>query len=181
MSDAPGGLRRVDEDWIRQRVEAYCDVTDMSLLKRILPPFDQETADFYRWQVRYSSEELAALIRARTGIDLGPEIRLTPIRRGASGRIVVLRIDGPRGALTVGKELEVRRVLSPSHLYSSAFVVDAGERGISLSGAGWGHGVGLCQIGAGVMAEAGASYREILGHYYPGSRVERQSAARIEK
>ena len=172
VGDGPGGIPQVDAQWIRGRPEAYCDTTDTELLSQILPGFDQETTDFYRWQVAYSKQDLAELVCRRTGLDLGEDLRLEPLVRGVSGRIVNLRIEGTAGVLTVGKELEIRRVLSPSHLYSSAFVVDHDSHGVRLSGAGWGHGVGLCQIGAGVMAAGGSSYRDILSHYYPETSVE---------
>ncbi len=167
--DGRGNMPRVDGEWIRTRPDAYCNSQDPDLLSRILPGFDQETVDFYRWQVEYSFSELAELVQSRTGVDLGGDLALTPLKRGASGRIVQLRIVGTSGAINIGKELEIRRVLSPSHLYSSAFVVDRRPGGLTLTGAGWGHGVGLCQIGAGVMAIRGASYKEILSHYYPGA------------
>src|SRR5262249_7338468 len=153
----------------RSNPPAYCNTHDKNLLSRILPGFDQETLDFYRWRVDYTPEELSGLIKARLGIDLGKILKLDALDRGPSGRIYRLSIAGERGSIVVGKELEIRRALSRSHLYSSAFVVDReGERFV-LRGAGWGHGVGLCQIGAAVMAEGGTGYREILRHYYPGT------------
>jgi SpoIID/LytB domain protein len=145
---------------------------DAALLARILPGFDQETRDFFRWTVSYTAEELGELIRSRLGVDLGPVSALEPLARGPSGRIFRLRITGARGALVVGKELEIRRALSSSHLYSSAFVVDRDEQGrFVLNGAGWGHGVGLCQIGAAVMAERGFNAEEILRHYFRGAAL----------
>lgn len=170
--DGEGRMPWVDDEWIRSSPDAYCNTTDASLLSGILTGFDQETTDFFRWRVDYSSAELSDLVRSRTGIDLGEVVRLEPLERGASGRIVSLRVRGDSGSLTVGKELEIRRVLSPSHLYSSAFVVDEDPGRTALCGAGWGHGVGLCQIGAAVMAERGFSYDEILRHYYPGTFLE---------
>ena len=170
--DGRGSIPDVDPDWIRARPDAYCNTRDPDLLARILPGFDQETIDFYRWRVDYSFSELAELVHTRTGVDVGGKLKLTALERGASGRIVRLRIEGSAGALNIGKELEIRRVLSPSHLYSSAFVVDRNPGGITLIGAGWGHGVGLCQIGAGVMALGGFSYEEILEHYYPGTSIK---------
>jgi peptidoglycan hydrolase-like amidase len=174
----PDGLAGADPadlaDFIRSSPAAWCNTTDAGLLSRILPGFDQETRDFFRWKVVYGPEELGELVRSRLGVDLGPILDLAPLSRGPSGRIVRLRIAGERGALVVGKELEIRRALSRSHLYSSAFVVDRDPEGrFVLTGAGWGHGVGLCQIGAAVMASAGKGYREILAHYYPGTTVER--------
>ena len=162
------------ELFIRSSPAAFCNTADAALLARILPGFDQETRDFFRWSVSYTAEEAGALVLARLGVDLGPVTALEPLARGPSGRIFRLRIAGERGTLVVGKELEIRRALSRSHLYSSAFVVDRDEAGrFVLTGAGWGHGVGLCQIGAAVMADRGFGYREILAHYYPGTTVER--------
>ena len=124
----------------------------------------------------YAPGELGELVETRLGARLGPIAALEPLARGPSGRIFRLRIVGERGTLVVGKELEIRRALSRTHLYSSAFVVDRDADGrFVLTGAGWGHGVGLCQIGAAVMAERGFGYREILGHYYPGTEVARVS------
>jgi SpoIID/LytB domain protein len=159
------------ETWIRANPSAHCNTDDSELLSRILPGFDQETSDFYRWQVAYTSEELAELIRSRLGVDLGPIRDVQALARGPSGRIYRLEIIGGRDHVIIGKELEIRRALSPTHLYSSAFVVDKRAGGFGLRGAGWGHGVGLCQIGAAVMANAGKPYVEILRHYYRGITV----------
>jgi SpoIID/LytB domain protein len=159
------------ETLIRSEPPAYCNTRDSALLARILPGFDQETQDFYRWRVSYSPEELTDLIKARLGADLGPIRELKALARGPSGRIYRLEIIGDKDHLIIGKELEIRRALSSSHLYSSAFVVDKDAGRLVLRGAGWGHGVGLCQIGAAVMAEKGKGYREILAHYYPGTLV----------
>lgn len=166
------------EAWITSKPGAYCDTSSEDLLSRILPGFDQETRDFYRWQVRYSQDELAGIVRARLGEDLGPITALEPVERGRSGRLVRLRIRGEKRTIVVGKELEIRRVLSRSHLYSSAFVVrpdvKEGDRvptSFQLIGAGWGHGVGLCQIGAAVMADSGRSHEEILAHYFRGAEL----------
>ena len=139
--------------------------------REILPGFDQETRDFYRWRVEYTPEELGDLIKSRLDIDLGKIAQLEALDRGPSGRIYRLKITGERGSIVVGKELEIRRALSRSHLYSSAFVVDREPDRFVLRGAGWGHGVGLCQIGAAVMAEQGKGYEEILKHYYPGTQI----------
>ncbi len=174
--DGRGSIPKVDADWIRARPDAYCNTRDPDLLSRILPRFDQETIDFYRWRVDYSSSELAELVHTHTGVDLGGNLRLISLDRGTSGRIVKLRIEGSSGAVNIGKELEIRRVLSSSHLYSSAFVAERNPGGITLIGAGWGHGVGLCQIGAGVMGLSGFSYEEILEHYYPGTSIKTGSA-----
>lgn len=177
------------DKWIRTSPVAFCNTQDEKILSQVLNNYDQETADFYRWKVCYSQQELSELIHKRSGIDFGKIIDLIPIERGTSGRLVRLKIVGMLRTLTIGKELEIRRTLSTSHLYSSAFVVDKEykeeyreckeeEQEIPsrfiLTGAGWGHGVGLCQIGAAVMGEQGYKYEEILSHYYPGSTIERQ-------
>lgn len=165
------------EDWIRSVPPAFCNTNDANVLKQVLNDYDQETPDFYRWKVTYHQEELSSLIKARSGIDYGDIIALEPVERGTSGRIKRLRIIGTERVKTIGKELEIRRTLSPSHLYSSAFVVDTHEEedGIpqqfTLTGAGWGHGVGLCQIGAAMMADKKYSYLEILSHYYPQTDI----------
>jgi stage II sporulation protein D len=167
------------ERWVRSSPEAYCNTTDGSILRQVLPSFDQETTDFYRWRVSYTQEELAALLHKRSGIDFGEVHRLEPLQRGPSGRIVRLRIVGARRTVVVGKELEIRRWLSPSHLYSSAFVVQAegGSHGVparfTLRGAGWGHGVGFCQIGAAVMAAKGFQAEEIVKHYFRGAELKK--------
>jgi SpoIID/LytB domain protein len=149
----------------------YCDTTDKTLLAQILPGFDQETRDFYRWTVRYSGEEIRQLVQSRLAEDVGTVLALEPLEHGPSGRIVKLRIRGARKTLVIGKELEIRRALSRSHLYSSAFEVTKDNDTFVLNGKGWGHGVGLCQIGAAVMASRGKDYREILKHYYPGATI----------
>lgn len=166
------------ERWIRTSPEAFCNTSDHNILSQILNSYDLETAHFYRWKVSYSQQELSRLLLSRTGIDFGQITGLTPVARGSSGRIWKLRISGTRRSLTIGKELEIRRVLSDSHLYSSAFVVDCEDvsaEGIparfTLTGAGWGHGVGLCQIGAAVMGEKGYGYKSILQHYYNGAEI----------
>jgi SpoIID/LytB domain protein len=157
--------------WIRSAPPANCNTDDSELLARVLPGFDQETRDFYRWRVAYTSEELADLIGKRLDVDLGPIRDLQALERGPSGRIYRLKIIGERDYIVIGKELEIRRAISRTHLYSSAFVVDKTAGGFVLSGAGWGHGVGLCQIGAAVMANEGKRYAEILRHYYRGTTV----------
>jgi stage II sporulation protein D len=159
------------ETWIRSEPAAYCDTHNSELLARVLPGFDQETRDFYRWRLAYTPEELADLIGSRLGVDLGPIREMRALDRGPSGRIYRLRIAGARDYVIVGKELEIRRSLSRTHLYSSAFVVDKEAGRFVLTGAGWGHGVGLCQIGAAVMANEGKTYTEILQHYYRGTTV----------
>jgi stage II sporulation protein D len=159
------------EAWIRSNPPAYCNTKDSELLSRVLPGFDQETRDFYRWRVAYTPEELADLISSRLAVDLGPVRDLQALARGPSGRIYRLKITGERDYIIIGKELEIRRALSRTHLYSSAFVVDQESGRFVLSGAGWGHGVGLCQIGAAVVANEGKRYTEILQHYYRGTTV----------
>jgi len=159
------------DTWIRSKPPAYCNTDNAELLSRILPAFDQETRDFYRWRVAYTPEELADLIRSKLALNLGPIRDLRALARGASGRIYRLKITGQRDHVIIGKELEIRRALSPTHLYSSAFVIDKEVGRFVLRGAGWGHGVGLCQIGAAVMANAGHTYTEILLHYYRGTSI----------
>jgi stage II sporulation protein D len=172
LYDGDADVETRDPDtWIRSNPPAYCNTSDKELLARILPGFDQETRDFYRWRVAYTADEVAELINSRLGIDLGRVRALQPLQRGPSGRIYRLKIVGERDYLIIGKELEIRRALSRSHLYSSAFVVDTADNRFILTGAGWGHGVGLCQIGAAVMAHQGRSYTEILQHYYRGTTV----------
>lgn len=160
------------EKWIAAEPEAFCNTSDGEILRQILNDFDMETNDFYRWQVRYSQQELSDIVRERSGIDFGTIESLTPLERGVSGRISRLRIDGSKRSMIIGKELEIRKTLSRSHLYSSAFTVKRENGDFVIYGAGWGHGVGLCQIGAAVMGSKGYGYREILAHYYKGSRVE---------
>ena len=166
------------EEWITSSPPAYCGIVTMELLARIVPAFDQETLDFYRWRVEYTQEELSELLHSRLGIDFGRVRALKPLERGESGRIIKLRIVGEKRTLVIGKELEIRRALSRSHLYSSAFVVRAEQGHLSdyparfiFIGAGWGHGVGLCQIGAAVMADRGHGYEEILSHYFQGAEI----------
>jgi SpoIID/LytB domain protein len=148
-------------------------------LKQILPSFDQETTDFFRWRVVYLQNEIEEILQTRSGIDFGTILDLVPLHRGRSGRITRLRIVGTKKTLIVGKELEIRRWLSKSHLYSSAFVVDMERdaqgvpRRFTLVGAGWGHGVGLCQIGAAVMAARGKKAENIVLHYFPGSTLQK--------
>jgi len=170
--DGPEQTRaHIPETWIRSDPPAYCNTRDSELLSRILPGFDRETRDFYRWRVEYSPDELADLVKSRVGVDLGPIRDIEALARGPSGRIYRLKLSGERDYLFIGKELEIRRALSRTHLYSSAFVVDKELGRLVLRGAGWGHGVGLCQIGAAVMANEGRTYKEILQHYYRGTTV----------
>lgn len=164
---------RVAERWIEGSPDAFCNTADGDVLRQILNDFDVETDDFYRWTVRYSQQELSDIVRERSGIDFGTIESLVPLERGVSGRISRLRITGSKRSMVVGKELEIRKLLSRSHLYSSAFTVRREKEGFVLHGAGWGHGVGLCQIGAAVMGNSGYGYREILAHYYRGASVEK--------
>lgn len=165
------------DKWIRTSPEAFCNTSNKKTISQILNNYDQETTDFYRWKVKYSQHELSTLIREKSKTDYGDIIDLIPIERGKSGRICKLKIVGTLKTLIIGKELEIRRTLSESHLFSSAFVVDKDNiiNGIpqefTIIGAGWGHGVGLCQIGAAVMGEKGYKYDEILLHYYKGARI----------
>jgi len=153
--------------------QSFCDTKDARILSQVLNGYDQETADFYRWEVSYEQEELSQLVKERSGIDFGTIVDLRPIRRGPSYRIVELEIVGTERTMTIGKELEIRRVLSHSHLYSSAFDVEKTATGFVLKGRGWGHGVGLCQIGAAVMADQGYCYQDIVLHYFPGAELKK--------
>ena len=164
--------------WIENVPGAFCSTDDKAVLSQILNGYDRETNDFYRWKVVYSQSELSALVAERSGIDFGTIEDLLPVERGASGRITKLKIVGSEATRSVGKELEIRRWLSRSHLYSSAFVVDkemdaSGDVRFVLKGAGWGHGVGLCQIGAAMMGEKGYTCEQILSFYYPGAMLEK--------
>jgi SpoIID/LytB domain protein len=167
------------EKWINSSPAAYCNTNDSQALRQVLPSFDQETTDFFRWEVSYGREELEALLLGKSGIDFGELQALIPLDRGPSGRIIRLKIEGSKRTVIVGKELEIRRWLSPSHLYSSAFIVRTERDGqgkvvrFRLQGAGWGHGVGLCQIGAAMMAMQGLGMEDILGHYFPGATLRK--------
>jgi len=164
--------------WISSKPEAFCNTTDKKVLNQVLNDYDLETTDFYRWTVTYSRDELSELIRTKTGIDFGIINELIPLERGTSGRIIRLKIEGTLKTMIIGKELEIRKSLSKTHLYSSCFIpekiVRDGEVFFILHGAGWGHGVGLCQIGAAVMGAKGYKYDEILMHYFKGARLERK-------
>ena len=165
--------------WILGNPPSFCHTADKEILRQVLNDYDQETADFYRWQVEYTQEELASLIAENLKTDFGDILDLVPVERGHGGHISKLRIVGSRHTLVVGKELEIRRILSHTHLFSSAFVVEKKELSENipgrfvLHGAGWGHGVGLCQIGAAVMGAKGYRYDEILKHYYDGIRLHK--------
>ena len=167
------------EKWIRTTPAAFCNTHDEKVLKQILNNYDQETTDFYRWKVKYSQKEISELIHRKTGIEFGDIKDLIPMQRGKSGRISRLKIVGTLRTVTIGKELEIRRALSESHLFSSAFVIDKTEVAgsvpseFTITGAGWGHGVGLCQIGAAMMGEKGYSYDKILLHYYRNAEIKK--------
>ena len=166
------------KDFILNPPNVYCNCSDQNILKKILPSYDQETENFFRWEEQLVADKVTVLCHKKLGIDLGRILELKPIERAESGRLVRLSIRGEKGSFEIGKELEIRRVLSESHLYSSAFYIEPiGDKkrpsSFILRGAGWGHGVGLCQIGAAVMAEKGIDYKTILAHYYPESHLER--------
>lgn len=165
-------LEKESVKWIQTRPSAFCNTQDKNILSQVLNNYDQETTDFYRWKVVYSQKELSELVKNRSGIDFGTIQELIPVQRGTSGRLIKLKIVGDKKTMTIGKELEIRRILSTSHLYSSAFIVEKQNNNFILTGAGWGHGVGLCQIGAAVMGEKGYKYDEILLHYYVGAKIE---------
>ena len=168
------------EKWIRSSPDAFCNTDDKKVLSQVLNDYDQETADFYRWKVTYTQEEIAGLINSKSGFDFGHIIDLVPVERGHSGRIIQLRVIGSKKNMVIGKELQIRKILSHSHLYSSAFVVDRLDISdqvpgkFVLTGAGWGHGVGLCQIGAAMMGEMGYPHQAILKHYFPGATLEKR-------
>ena len=165
--------------WIKSCPEAFCHTDDKKILSQVLRDYDQETTQFYRWTQTYTQQQLADLVAAKLKMEVGRIKALEPVERGKSGRLVRLRIVGTERTITIGKELEIRSVLSESHLLSSAFYVETeGEadgvpQRFILHGAGWGHGVGLCQIGAAVMGEKGYLYDEILLHYYQGADIKR--------
>lgn len=168
------------EKWIRFNPPAFCNTQDKKILSEVLNDYDQETVNFYRWKETLSQEKLQQLIADKLKMDLGSILDMKAVERGKSGRISKLQIIGTEKTFTIGKELEIRRTLSDSHLLSSAFVVDKydkDEQGVpqrfELIGAGWGHGVGLCQIGAAVMGEQGYHYDAILLHYYQGAEIKK--------
>jgi SpoIID/LytB domain protein len=165
------------EKWIIESPEAFCNTTDQKILSQVLNDYDQETNDFFRWKVIYSQKELNELLKLRTGIDFGIVTDLIPLERGVSGRITRLKIAGTLKTFVIGKELEIRKSLSKSHLYSSCFFVEKtgtyDSTKFILHGAGWGHGVGLCQIGAAMMGSKGYTYHQILMHYFRGASFEK--------
>ena len=178
--EVPAGGAEAAERWIVGNPPAYCRRSDPAFVAQVLPGFDQETRDFFRWQVLYRREELEEIVAGRVSRDLGRLMELRPQERGPSGRIRRLVIRGEKASVVIGKELEIRRALSRTHLYSSAFVVRGEQpdpagfpRRFRLAGAGWGHGVGLCQIGAASMAADGASHEAILAHYFRGTGLRK--------
>lgn len=168
----------VARKWILGNPDAFCNTNDKKILCQVLNDYDQETNDFFRWKVTYTQSELSELIKLKTGIDFGTVTDLIALERGASGRIIRLRIVGTRKTLIIGKELEIRKALSKTHLYSSCFIsektVNQNETLFIIHGAGWGHGVGLCQIGAAVMGSKGYSCNEILMHYFRNATLEKK-------
>lgn len=165
--------------WIKSSPQAFCNTKNEKILDQVLNNYDRKTTDFYRWKIEYSQNEISEIINSKTGIDFGNIIDLIPIERGYSGRLIILKIIGTNKTLIIGKELEIRKVLSKTHLYSSAFVIEKENivNGIPqkfvLIGAGWGHGVGLCQIGAAVMGELGYQFDEILLHYFKNVQIKK--------
>ena len=153
--------------------DPFCNTHDKAVLSQVLNDYDLETNDFYRWTVEYSVDELSQLVNEKLKDDFGTITDLIPLERGKSGRIWKLKIVGTKKTFTIGKELEIRRALSESHLYSSAFDVEKTDKGFRLHGKGWGHGVGLCQIGAAVMGQQGYRYDEILLHYYRNAEIKK--------
>jgi len=166
--------------WITGSPVAFCNTTDKKVLSQVLNDYDQETFDFYRWKTERNQQEIQRMLKNRVGIDVGEVLDLTPIERGVSGRLIKLKITGTKKTMILGKELEIRKAFSDSHLYSSAFIIgkenikDSIPQKFIFTGAGWGHGVGLCQIGAAVMGAKGYSYREILSHYFKGAELKKR-------
>ena len=168
-------------EWILSSPTAFCNTHDPEILSQVLNDYDQETTDFYRWRIEYTQEQLSDLIARRTGVDYGRIRDLQPVARGTSGRLYKMRIVGEKRSQIIGKELAIRYALSETALYSSAFVVERHDISADgypakfvLRGAGWGHGVGLCQIGAAVMGAKGYDYKQILLHYFVGAQIEKQ-------
>jgi SpoIID/LytB domain protein len=167
------------QKWIKGNPPAFCNTTDKRVLSQVLLEYDQKTTDYYRWKVEYTQEQIAKLIHTKLGKDFGDIVDLIPVERGSSARLIKMKIVGTKKTLTIGKELEIRRTLSKTHLYSSAFIVEKSDykkdipQKFTLFGAGWGHGVGLCQIGAAVMGDMGYSFDEILLHYFKGAQIRK--------
>ena len=162
----------VDLPYLQSVEDPFCDCENSSILSQVLNDYDLSTADFHDWTVHYTTDELSGLVRARTGIDFGTIVAIEAVERGPSGRIKYLRITGTIREEVIGKELAIRKALSSSHLKSSAFEIEKTPDGFTFKGRGWGHGVGLCQIGAAAMAAQGYDYRQILSHYYVGAEIK---------
>ena len=171
--------QEVDYDYLQPVDDPYCSPEYIeqlpggmdAVMRLVLNDYDQQTQDFHDWEVRYSRDELSSLVEKKTGLGLGTITAIEPVARGASGRISLLRLVGSRRTVTLGKELMIRKALSETHLYSSWFDIETKDDTIVLKGHGWGHGVGLCQIGAAAMALGGKTAEEILAHYYPGAKL----------
>ena len=167
------------KNFILNAPNSFCNTNDKHILSQVLNDYDQTTTDFYRWKVEYKQEEISALIQKKSAMNFGKILGFQAIERGESGRLIKLKIIGSEKELIIGKELLIRKWLSESHLYSSAIIIEPGEikNGIpesyTIHGSGWGHGVGLCQIGAAVMGEKNYDYKEILKHYYRGAIIEK--------
>ncbi|MFA9388906.1 MAG: SpoIID/LytB domain-containing protein [Prolixibacteraceae bacterium] len=171
----------VNQSYFTSAPKAWCNTSDPKVLQQVLVDFDRKTNDFYRWRVDYTQQQLSELIHKKSGIDFGQIVNLIPLKRGKSGRIIKLKIVGSKKEIIIGKELEIRKWLSESHLYSSAFIVKKHYKNDELIpslfiflGAGWGHGVGMCQIGAAVMSKEGYKLDEILSHYFSGTAIEKR-------
>ena len=178
ITDAPEDLETGDlrdeqtaRKWILSFPPAFCHTTDRQILSQVLNDYDQETQHFFRWQVSYPAEQLSELVYRKIGIDFGTIRDIQPIERGVSGRLIRVKITGDKRTLVIGKELIIRKAFSESHLYSSAFIVEKQDGIFTFHGAGWGHGVGLCQIGAAVMGARGYNYKAILQHYFKGCEL----------
>ena len=171
--------QNIRKSYLSSVTDPFCNTSDREVLSQVLNDYDQETHNFYRWQVRFTQDRLRELIERNLGMKFGDILRLEPLEAGPAGHISRLRIVGSERTYIIGKELMIRKTLSTSHLLSSAFTVtlediqDNVPQTIILNGKGWGHGVGMCQIGAAVMGHLGYSYQEILQHYYPGASLFR--------
>lgn len=165
--------------WVKGNPASYCNTTDKKILSQVLLDYDQETTDFFRWKIVYTQAELSEIIKTKSGMDFGNILDLIPIERGKSSRLIKLKIVGSNKTMIVGKELEIRKFLSKSHLYSSAIIIEKSDiqngvpQKFEIFGAGWGHGVGLCQIGAAVMTEKGHEFDEILLHYFKNAELKK--------
>ena len=170
----------INKPYLASVPDPYCNTQDRQILSEVLNDYDQETMDFHDWFISYTQEELSAILQEKLKIDFGRIRTLEPLEKGKSGRISLLKIVGEKRTFSIGKELEIRKALSKTHLYSSAFSVatsgkdaDGYPTRFILTGKGWGHGVGLCQIGAAVMGAKGIPYNDILAHYYKGALIEK--------